>query len=323
MSPVHLVVRLAATALCLPLLLSACATDLKNNVDVARAQSAEFSSTALTTSTTNQDVILAALKTRAGLGGSQHQKSDAVDNSDGVVAATEWDKIIDAGMEYADERCENYMAALFRINRDKKTIGSEIGLVGTATAGIMAAAKSTAREIALAAIAFGLTASTVDNLSGNLLYDLDPSSVRALVRANQAVYRDKLGKGYNTRSAAFRAIRNYVVLCVPANIEAEVNMAVKKAVPGSTDGNGPAGKPPEVSNAITTVESSFLYDANSSLLETFVKPNGAKDNSREAQLKKAMAELEVPTNVSWVSFLNTRKYEHERQLAVTKLKLAP
>ena len=316
MSPENLVARLAATAFCLPLLLSACATDLKNNVDVARGQSAEFTSAALVTSTTNQDTILAALQTRAGLAASQLQQSDA------AGTATDWDKIIDAGMEYADERCETYMAALFRINRDKKTIGSEIGLVGTATAGIMAAAKSTAREIALAAIAFGLSASTVDNLSGNLLYDLDPSSVRALVRANQAVYRDKLGKGYGTRSAAFRAIRNYVVLCVPANIEAEVNLAVKKAVPGSTDGNGPAGKPPEVSNAITTVESSFLYDANSRLLEDFVKPSGVKNDQREAQLKKAMAELEVPTNVSWVSFLNARKYEHERQLAAAKLKLA-
>lgn len=287
---------------------SGCATDLSRNTEVAIGPSAEFDSTKLTASTDAQTIILTSLQRRAGLKGTPINTSD-------------WDKILDSGMEYADERCEAYMAALFRLNRDKKTVNSQIGLVGTATAGVMAAAKSAARDIALAAITFGLASSTVDNLSSNLLYDLDPSSVRTLVRALQQKYRDNVGKGYVTRPTVLRAIRNYAVLCVPANIEAEVNLAVKQADPGATQGNGPEGKPPEVSNSTVTVDSSFLWDSNSSLLNDFIRNNGALDQTKLGILKATMKTAKVPDGISHVSFLNARKFEKQRADAVAILKL--
>ena len=46
----------------------------------------------------------------------------AVDKADGksTVVGGNWDAVIDAGMDYADVRCEAYIHALFRLNRDKK-----------------------------------------------------------------------------------------------------------------------------------------------------------------------------------------------------------
>jgi hypothetical protein len=44
-------------------------------------------------------------------------------------------------------------------------------------------------------------------------------------------------------------IRSYAALCTPANIEAEVNLAVKKSVPGTNPGDAGKGQPPVVTHS--------------------------------------------------------------------------
>jgi hypothetical protein len=44
-------------------------------------------------------------------------------------------------------------------------------------------------------------------------------------------------------------IRDYATLCVPANIEAEVNLAVKKAVPVTQPGDAGKGQPPSATHS--------------------------------------------------------------------------
>ena len=50
-----------------------------------------------------------------------------------------------AGLNYADQRCETFMHALFRLYRDKNTAVAQIGLAGAASAGILAAANASAK----------------------------------------------------------------------------------------------------------------------------------------------------------------------------------
>lgn len=76
----------------------------------------------------------------------------------------------DAGTDYADQRCEAYLHALFRLNRDKNTAVSQIGQVGAATAGVLAAVAATAKEVAITDILFGLAGSSVESYSSNLLH---------------------------------------------------------------------------------------------------------------------------------------------------------
>jgi hypothetical protein len=206
-----------------------------------------------------QDDVLNQLYLSAGL---------AKDNDTGIVKAptddaAEWGKVINAGMDYADQRCEAYMHALFRLNRDKNTAISQIGLVGAATAGILAAVAATAKEVAITAILFGLAASTVENYSSNLLYELEPSSVRTLVRGLQAGYKGALPVplNYNTRPGAVAVIRGYAALCVPANIEAEVNLAIKKSQPDAKRGVGETGQPPAVSHNLPVASLVQIRDA--------------------------------------------------------------
>jgi hypothetical protein len=189
-----------------------------------------------------QDKVLSELYVSAGLG------KDKV-----PATSAEWDSVIRAGMDYADVRCEAYLHALFRLNRDTRTIVSQISLMGAATAGVLGAVEAAAKEIALTAIAFGLLGATVENLSNNVLYELEPSSVRTIVRGLQSAYRAGLGTGYSTRPAAVAAMRNYASLCIPSNIEAEVNLAVKKAQPQVKPGDPNTGQPPVATHADVVV----------------------------------------------------------------------
>jgi len=296
--------RIAAPLL-LAVILSGCAT-YRNTSQVQDGPGLEFKAADLTTFRANQDAVLTELMAMAGL--------------DQDTLGQGWDHVIDAGMDFADSKCEAYMHALFRLNRDKKTVNAQIGLVGTATAGLMAAAKSAANEVAAVAVLFGLAGSTVDNLSSNLLYDLDPSSVRTLVKTLQSRYRSNLQTGYGSRPAALRVIRAYAMLCVPANIEAEVNLAVKGSTPFVNQGDPGTGQPPEVSNAEASVSTfKAKIDDNSALLRGFVFPNGKLSVANRVKLEEFIRTKKITTDVT--SFMKLERFEAERAEAVSALKL--
>jgi hypothetical protein len=166
----------------------------------------------------------------------------------GPSTAGQWGQFVGEGIQFADRKCEQYMDALFWLNRQKSATVSQISLTGAAAGGALAAVTAAADEIALITIAFGLAGSTVENLANNVLYELEPSGVRNLVEALQREYSTGLeGRTYDNRTNAFADIQGYVALCLPANIEAEVNNAVKQAEPQWQEQQPTATPPPKVS----------------------------------------------------------------------------
>lgn len=289
--------RMLVLVTCL-LLLEGCA-GLKS-LGVARAgPGSEFSSEELKAFRENQEKVLGELvslaQTPAG-------------------PPPTWDNVIAAGMDYADSRCETYMHALFRLNRDRKTLSSQVGLIGAATAGVMAAVDSAARDVAVVAILFGLTSSTIDNLSSNILYELDPSSVRTLVKSLQGRYRQELQNGYNSRPAALSVIRSYAEICIPSNIEAEVNLAVKRAQPQAAPGDPGKGQPPAVS--VGTPFSS-LIDDNTTILRNFVFAGGTLNDANRDRLEQFMQSRNIYADIP--SFIRLEKYAKDRADAVNAL----
>jgi hypothetical protein len=282
--------------------LAGCAT-YRNSSEVQNGPGVDFKAGEIADFRANQDAVMAELVKMAGL--------------TQAPQGTDWDAVIDAGMDFADSKCEGYMHALFRLDRDKKTVSTQISLMGTAAAGLMAAAESAAKEVAAVAVLFGLANSTIDNLASNLLYDLDPSSVRTMVKALQSSYRSNKPSGYASRAAALRVIRGYATLCVPANIEAEVNLAVKQATPSASDGNARSGEPPEVSNAESAVKA--RVDDNTALLRDFVFPGGQRNNGNLARLEQFIASKNLRVDVS--SFMRLGRFATERAEAVTEFKL--
>jgi hypothetical protein len=293
-------------ALLLAVGLTGCAT-YRNTSQVQDGPGLEFKAAELKTFRENQNAVLEELR---ALAGASNPPTEA-----------QWNNIILAGMDYADGRCEAYMHALFRLNRDKKTVIAQTGLLGTATAGLMGAAKSAAEDVAAVAVLFGLTSSTVDNLTSNLLYELDPSSVRTLVKALQAKFRSGLTEGYDSRPAAMRVIRAYAMLCVPANIEAEVNLAVKGSAPEGNSGDPKTGQPPEVSNASSAVSpETAQIDANTEALTKFVKPDGKTfDTANRKKLEEFIRGKGL--NVSVTSFMRQAQFAAARAEAVATLNL--
>ena len=297
-------IRIVVLALALAML--AGCTTYRHASRVQDGPGLEFDARDVSTFRENQDKVLEQLLPLAGL-------SRPPDGNG-------WMRVIDAGMDYADGKCEAYMHALFRLNRDRKTVTSQIGLLATATAGLMAAAESAAKEVATAAVLFGLAGSTVDNLSSNLLYELDPSSVRTLVKTLQSRFRGSLGQGYASRPAAMRVIRAYAMLCVPANIEAEVNLAVKASAPVAEPGDPSTGQPPEVTNAGTSgVSFVAAIDDNTARLRGFVFPGGTLNSENRAKLEDFMRSRGILTDVS--SFMRLERFATDRADAVTALGL--
>lgn len=228
-----------------------------------------------------------------------------------------WDQVVRAGIDYADVRCERYLHALFRLHRDRKTAVAQTSLLGSATAGVQAALGEAAKQVAITALLFGLAGSTIDNLASNLLYELEPSSVHTLVKAQQAAYFASLGSGYPDRASAMKAIRGYAVLCVPVSIEAEVNLAVKKAVPLVTEAKPQAGQPPVVSNSEVVVSTtSFGADDSSTRLDAFVNPKGKLDANNERRLLDYMEANGIPRTTGTTSFIYGKSYAAARKAAV-------
>ena len=112
-----------------------------------------------------------------------------------------------------------------------------------------------------------------------------------------------------------RAIRKYATICVPANIEAEVNLAVQKAQPNATKADPEKGKTPTVSNAdVVRMSATFEHDKASELLDTFVFPGGNLNVDNQRRLENYLRANSV--NDSVLLFINGAQHANLRVQAV-------
>ena len=94
----------------------------------------------------------------------------------------------------------------------------------------MGLAGMAAESLAITAIAFGFASESVDNIVNSVLYQLNPSTVRAIVAESQESYREEFERNtYDSRQGAVAAIRGYLGVCLPPSIETTVNIAVMNA----------------------------------------------------------------------------------------------
>jgi hypothetical protein len=296
---------LATVGMCL---LSACSMYNQSTL-VRDGTGVDFDATQISEYRANQETVLEELKLLAGVETMKEGDKEA------------WGKFIRAGINYADRQCEQYLHALFRLDRDKKTAVSQIGLLGTAAAGTLGVVEAAAKEIALTAIGFGLLGSTVDNLSGNLLYELEPSAVRSLVRGLQNQYKQGVVAGYDNQVVAFSVIQGYISICLPANIEAEVNSAVQLSEAHGSEGSAVRDQPPSVSvdpRLVQTFE--FKEDDNTALLENFVFPSGEVNEENLQALRDWLRLKKIEASVP--TFTSAGEFELQRAEAVKFFKLS-
>lgn len=165
----------------------------------------------------NQDAVYQSLLVLAGL-------------PDQPASTDDWNQVIMAGVQYSNQKCENYLDAVNWSKQGSQRENSLLGQSGSFTNGVMGIAKASARELALTAAAFGYARAGFDTLNEDALAGLEASSVRNLVHTMQQQYVERIhANQYTNRVGAFNALQGYIRLCMPGNIAAEANQAVRSA----------------------------------------------------------------------------------------------
>lgn len=146
------------------------------------------------------------------------------------VDAGDYRPIVDGGMMYVDLRCARYMDALFWFNRAREGTNRQLGYLGSASAAILEIVGASRELMSLTPLGIKFASETVDNVGKGLLYDLSPAAIRSIVDEQQIAFKKAIeGNRYRSKTAALQVIQAYVMLCLPASIEGQVEKAVTEA----------------------------------------------------------------------------------------------
>jgi hypothetical protein len=213
-----------------------------------------------------------------------------------AAGSPDWYFVVLAGADYVDQKCDTYINALFWFNRWQNSTKSTVALTGAATAAAMGVLRASVEAISLTATAFGLVTGLIDVGSNTVLYSIDPTALRTVLKKAQAAYRDGLAsnrRDYTNEAFAIQAVQGYLALCIPAGLESLINNAVTTSTvePGRTPPgnpipritvNPPAGSAPGIPPAprvIVPGPSVVLAQAISSrknALERYIREVAAK-----------------------------------------------
>ena len=288
------------------LLLSSCATFQKQGAAL-RGTGVDIDAADLASYTAMQGRVVTQLIELSGQGQSPNP---------------DWDRVTEAGIDYVNSRCERYIESLFWFDRQRKTLSTQINLVGTATAATLGIANAAAEAIALTAVAFGLGSQTVDNVGKGVLYEIDPAGVRSIVKRSQAAYlRGIENVRYTNRPAAMRAIQGYLALCLPAALEAEVNEAIGRAdfAPSTPIEESAENFVPSVSQVspaappVEIVTRSGSLDAPAKSLEALLLRNGKLDPAAVSRMRTVCwPKANVPSDTIPIDFITAEEFAAQR-----------
>jgi hypothetical protein len=146
-----------------------------------------------------------------------------------------WAVFVQAGMNDIDRRCDAYLSWLDNRRRWIGPIHQQILDTEAATLVILGATiADPTKAIAIVAAAFGLASHSFTNFNSRFLFEVEKSTVQAVVLTRQQTYRQTLPVVIDNRPAAIYALRQYLRLCMPMTIETQINTTVKLFERGGT-----------------------------------------------------------------------------------------
>lgn len=143
-----------------------------------------------------------------------------------------WYEVTQAGFNYIDDQCTLYFRELFFLNRDKDQIKAGLAAAGATTAAILGVTGASAKSIAVVAQAFGLASISTDLIAGTYLYQMPPATAQGFVKEMQLAYRSGAYTRrtlINSPSTSYHALQDYLSLCLPPTIEAQIADHIAKA----------------------------------------------------------------------------------------------
>lgn len=139
----------------------------------------------------------------------------------------EWSLFVQTGMNDIDARCDGYLSWLDSRRRTTSLIQRQLIDTQTAAGAVLIATQAGAQAISIVGAALGFAAQTFTNINSRLLFEVEQSTVQALVLSRQNRFRDDLPTRIDNKAAAIYALRSYLRLCMPMTIETQINTTVK------------------------------------------------------------------------------------------------
>jgi hypothetical protein len=138
-----------------------------------------------------------------------------------------WDAFVLAGINDINERCDGYLTWLDARRRDRAPVLKELLAVTGATNAILNANGAAASTLSIVSAAMALAGASYENWNSRLLLAINQSTVQEMVYSRQAQFIEQNGgKHVASRPAAIYLLRNYLRLCMPTTIEADINTSM-------------------------------------------------------------------------------------------------
>jgi hypothetical protein len=190
-----------------------------------------------------------------------------------------WTTFVQAGMNDIDLRCDVFLTWLDARRRDKEPVLEEISMLNTTTNTVMAAAGASSKSLQIATAAFGLATATYTNWNSRLLISVNQSTVQTIVYTRQQDYRSTISSYIvPDQPTAIYLLRNYLRICLPTSIEADVNTTptlVQRGNPADAK-NNPVIKPIVHMKMppAALIKTSFSLNDATKALRAWLRPNG-------------------------------------------------
>lgn len=256
----------------------------------------------------------------------QKQYVDFICGQAGSNCGGSWGAFVQAGMNDIDLRCDGYLTWLDARRRDKEPVLNELTAIGATAHTIMTVSGAGSDSLNIVTAAMALAAATYTNWNSRLLLAINQSTVQDIVYTSQGQYREKI-KNFpiNDQPTAIYLLRNYLRLCMPTTIEANINttsILVQSGNPASAMHGTvvKSVKPPPIVRAHGT----FMEDEASTALIKYIYPNGIRnkpDPDHAQEVVKFIRDNNINAGVQ--AFLSQDTFAQQRSQLALKLKLLP
>jgi hypothetical protein len=147
-----------------------------------------------------------------------------------------WYYLVPAGFSYIDETCDQYLRALYDLDRNRDRFKSALLVLDKTSNAMMGATGTSIKAMQIVAQAFGGAAGLTDAFVDRYEFRNEPAIVfltvdklRTQFRADVAGLRDTI----QSPAQVVIVLKNYLKICQPNSIEAVVNNYVAIAVANS------------------------------------------------------------------------------------------
>jgi hypothetical protein len=156
-----------------------------------------------------------------------YSRADPANSASSCMDQSGWDAFVLAGINDINRRCDGYLTWLDAKRRDREPVLSELSAITAATHTIMTVSGAGSDSLDIVTAALALAGATYTNWNSRLLLAVNQSTVQEIVYSRQAQFVEQLkGKHVGDRPTAIYLLRNYLRLCMPTTIEADINTSI-------------------------------------------------------------------------------------------------